>query len=303
MEIHNNGNKFWIVSKRNSSKVEKKALVAEVLANQCRVIMNNHVYTFGGKTYLQRGKGCIGDTGIGVIALLTMIWWSRKLKEKLNNVNIINELLKIFVDDVNGVFKPVKAGTEYINGELVYNEQKAERDKDIPEDEVTMEVVKEIANSIDSMIKMTIDIPSKNMNNKVPMLDVQAWIEQEENNKIFYQFFEKPTKTRFVISKDSAMPIKKKIETLSNEVFRRLHNTKHEISWEIKIEILEKFMKQLRASGYSEWDRYEILKSGVNRYEALRKKEMEGKRPFFRERNFQRNERDEEKAKKEIKLV
>ena len=91
--------------------------------------MNNHVYTFGGKTFLQKGKGCIGDTAIGVIALLVMIWWSGKLKEKLNSLKIVNELLKIFVDDVNGIFQPVKPGTEFVNGKLEYNEGKAKNDE------------------------------------------------------------------------------------------------------------------------------------------------------------------------------
>ena len=91
------------------------------------------------------------------------------------------------------------------------------------------------------------------------------------------------------------MPTSKKMETLSQEVFRRLHNTKREIDWETKIEILEKYMTEVKASGYSEFDRYEILKSGINRYESLRRKEEEGLRPFFRNRNFQRNFRDEEK--------
>ena len=57
-------------------------------------------------------------------------------------------------------------------------------------------------------------------------------------------------------------------------------------------------MTELRMSGYNEADRYEILKSGINCYESLRKQEEEGKRPFFRKRNFERKERNEDKRKK-----
>ena len=90
-----------------------------------------------------------------------------------------------------------------------------------------MKIVKDIANSVDPMIKMTFDVPSKHDDEKVPMLDVKVWLKESENDQIFYMFYEKPTKNRYVISKNSAMPLNKKIETLSQKVFRRLHNTKH----------------------------------------------------------------------------
>ena len=94
------------------------------------------------------------------------------------------------------------------------------------------------------------------------------------------------------------MPIRKKMETLSNKEFRRLHNTKEEIKWEDKTRILDKFMAELKASGYNESDRYEVLRSGITRYDRLRQLEREGKRPFYREKNYQKKERKEEKRKK-----
>ena len=39
-------------------------------------------------------------------------------------------------------------------------------------------------------------------------------------------------------------------------------------------------MVEVRASGYSESDRFQILNSGIKRYNKLRKKEEDGKRPF-----------------------
>ena len=57
-------------------------------------------------------------------------------------------------------------------------------------------------------------------------------------------------------------------------------------------------MAEVKASGYSEADRYEVLRSGITRYERLKEMEKEGKRPFYRRKNFKRNERKEEKEKK-----
>ena len=106
------------------------------------------------------------------------------------------------------------------------------------------------------------------------MLDTKVWINKE--NKIYHEYFEKPTKSKMLISKTSAMPLHKKIDILINEVFRRLHNTSHDIKWEEKVPVLEKFMAELKLSGYSENDRVEILKSGIRRYEDLKEKEANG---------------------------
>ena len=112
---------------------------------------------------------------------IVMIWWAGKFRTKLKELKIVNELLKIYVDDVNGIFRPVNVGLEYKNGELRFNEEKAEKEKDLPEDERTMNVIRDIANSIDNMIRMTIDIPSKHEDDKVPMLDLKVWIEDTIN--------------------------------------------------------------------------------------------------------------------------
>ena len=96
------------------------------------------------------------------------------------------------------------------------------------------------------------------------------------------------------------MAMNKKIDSLSQEVFRRLHNTKFEVEWEDTVVILTKFMSELMASGYNENDRYQILKSGIKLYENLREKERAGLRPFYRKKNFERSKRMREKeAKKE----
>ena len=143
---------YWKENERTLTKKEIRTLVAEALAVLCKIIMNNHVYSFAGKTLLQEGKGCIGDKAIGIIALLVMIWWCGKFKDKLQKVNIVNDLLKIYIDDVNGVYSSVKAGTEYVEETLKHNIEKEDKERNIPEDERTMNLIKDIANSIHPMI-------------------------------------------------------------------------------------------------------------------------------------------------------
>ena len=212
-------------------------------------------------------------------------------------LKIENPLLKIFVDDVNGVFSTIEKGTQYIDGHLRFNAQKAKEDENKSDDEVTMNVIKDIANEIDDMIDMTVDVPSNYASKRVPMLDLEVWID-ENSNEINYAFYEKVTKCPYVISKNSAMSTSKKMECLSQEVFRRLHNTRENLHNDEIIDIMNKFMLKLKMSGYNCYDRYQILTSGYNHFEKLKAKAEHGLRPFYRNKNFQKTERKREKSNK-----
>ena len=93
-----------------------------------------------------------------------------------------------------------------------------------------------------------------------------------------------------VVLKSSAMSNKQKITTLTQEVFRRLHNTSDEMDENVKIVILNQFMQTLVISGYNEAERLTILRGGVNTYIKLRKKEADGERPFYRSSEFKKKQ-------------
>ena len=174
---------YWEEAKKIPNEKEKKVLVAETLAVLLRAIMNYQVYSFNGKYYIQEGTGSIGDRAIGVIAIVVMIWWSKEFKRTLAILQIENKFLKIYVDEVNGVFESLKPGTLFENGTLRFDLHKYEVDKNKSPDVVTMEVVRDIANSIDGMIVMTVYAPSNHEDKKVPMLDVKVWLNDEDNKK------------------------------------------------------------------------------------------------------------------------
>ena len=50
----------------------------------------------------------------------------------------------------------------------------------------------DIANSVMPGIVMEFDVPSRNANRKMPILDMEVWIEEEEGN-IMFQHYQKPT--------------------------------------------------------------------------------------------------------------
>ena len=151
--------------------------------------MHNHIYKFGGKLRLQKGNGSIGDRATGIIAQYVMIWWERVFKSKLNELNIVHNLLERYIDDVNFVTDAMDPGTDYEDGKLTINPEKINKDKEVPADIRTMEVIKKVANGVHDMIKFTVDAPSNHGDKKMPVLDVKVWMvdETQSINYIFYE--------------------------------------------------------------------------------------------------------------------
>jgi hypothetical protein len=58
------------------------------------------------------------------------------------------------------------------------------------EDERTARVMTDIANSAMPGIVMKFDVPSRNTNRKMPILDMEVWIEEEDGN-IMFQHYQK----------------------------------------------------------------------------------------------------------------
>ena len=179
----------WNPPDRKATKNEEKSMFAEVLAIVVKILMNNHIYSFGGGLRIQEGNGSIGDRATGIIAQIVMIWWDRMFQKKLNDLQIVWDVIKRFIDDINGVFGVLEPGTEYNNGVLSVNPLKIESDRNTSDDERTMNVNKEIANGIGDMIVMTVDVPLKYEDSKLLVLDMKVWLSEED--KIFLNFYEK----------------------------------------------------------------------------------------------------------------
>ena len=77
-------------------------------------------------------------------------------------------------------------------------------------------------------------------------------------------------KSKLVVGKESALPMSNKMRTLTQETFRRLHNTRETVLEEYKETILSNYMQKLRNSGYNESERLHILKGGLNTYEKIK---------------------------------
>ena len=83
-----------------------------------------------------------------------------------------------------------------IDGKVKIIEEFISSDLLIPKDQRTAKIVLEIANSISESTKLTMDCPSMNNNNFMPILDVQVKV---TNNTIEYRFYKKEVSNHLVM--------------------------------------------------------------------------------------------------------
>ena len=164
------------------------------------------------------------------------------------------------------------------------------------DDSRTALVIREIANTVHPMIQMEEDVPSKHSDGKLPILDLKCWIGSD--SQVWFQHYEKPMANKMVLPMRSALPMKQKRNIHINECVRRLRNCKPDMKWEEKNEYLQDYVIRMYHAGYTELFRYEVVRQATARFEGMLEKDREGHHPLYRDRDWQKNERREQKKKK-----
>ena len=103
------------------------------------------------------------------------------------------------------------------NGKLVIDDHKKLEDEDKNDEKITMEILQEIANKIDPMIKFTVDLPSDHEDGQLAVLDLKFRVNKVMKNRIDYEFYEKPTKNPKILLADSAINSNSKRTILTQE--------------------------------------------------------------------------------------
>ena len=149
-------------------------------------------------------------------------------------------------------------------------------------DVVTARVMASIMSSVDEDTQLTFDSPGNNPNKKMPVLDLQIWMERDQTgaNVIRFTFYEKPMASDYVIMKSSGLSWQTKRSTLAGEVTRRRLNM-DELSWQEEgVQVLEKFNMKMLRSGYSEYERGIFIQEGLARFNNIMAKVNRGDRPL-----------------------
>ena len=133
----------------------------------------------------------------------------------------------------------------------------------------------------------------------MPVLDVEVSVNKDKQNKIEYEFYEKPTKNKKVLLSNSAIPSKQKRTILTQECLRRLRNTQVELGKSVQTKHLNNFMIKLKDSGYTALYRKQILSSALNAFEKMVKDDQVGTKPLYRDKNWNKEIRREQKEGKQ----
>ena len=79
-------------------------------------------------------------------------------------------------------------------------------------------------------IQFTVDCPSNHPSGWMPLLATQVRVAAD--NTIDYKFFEKEISSKYVMMRNSAMSARVKMNCLTQEVIRRLRNTRESLNWD-----------------------------------------------------------------------
>ena len=156
-------------------------MLAIAMEVSLKAIMENHVYTFEGEIRKQSEGGPIGSETAQAASRLALIAWDKAFLRLLKRLKIIIELYKRYVDDItlatrlmrNMKFDPATVTM------VPKTTEEIEEDLSKADDEVTMQQLREIADSITEMFKLEEDYPSNHRDGHVPILDLKVWVETQ----------------------------------------------------------------------------------------------------------------------------
>ena len=275
---------------------QRKRMVALAVAEGVKACMSSHVYCVGDKIFLQQRGGPIGLELTGAVSRAFMKRWDRLYLEKVKKAGVRMMVYERYVDDSNQVAVVPAPGSRY-DGERRKIVIDSQENQQLPEDERLAKILVDIANSVMPCVVMESDWPSKNEDKKMPILDMKVWTNEE--GILMYQHYEKKVSSKTVLHARSAHSAACKRSVHTQEVLRRLLNSSKRLNWkEETAPVVTEYMKRMKAAGYGERYRREVLKHALDIFDQKWKDDSSGKRPIFRPKNWKKEERREEKRKK-----
>ena len=211
---------------------------------------------------------------------------------RVNNLNF--HMYSRYIDDTANGTEALRPGTRWSEEEerMILHPHLIEEDLAVPSDTRTAREVAKMGSSISPMIKLTWDCPSNNENQKMALLDTEVWV---KDNIVWYEHYRKPMANPLLMMEMSAMPAKVKRTTMVQEVVRILRNIRPGLPQEVTTKHLDYFCQRMKASGYNENYRFQVLKSGMEGHDKMLEVERGGGRPVNRPRTWDEDQRQKKK--------
>ena len=212
----------WKPPSRAPTEQERRQMLGKMLELSIIFCMENHFYLLGGE--VKRQVNGVG-TGLRCSEALGRAFgldWDRKMIQKLENLNWPALMIKRYVDDLNALLRALRPGVRYnaMEDKLELIEEMIELDNEKEKDAITMEVFKDIANTVDEDIEVEADFPSNHVDKYMPILDMK--MAMDDNNKVKHKFYKKPMANKYTMMANSAVSDRVKRSTMTNEAMRRL---------------------------------------------------------------------------------
>ena len=164
-----------------------------------------------------------------------------------------------------------------------------------------MQRIQEIANEIHPSIKVTIDYPSNHPNSRMPVLDIEQWIESiqvnnENKHQILFSHYMKPMSSKHLINSSSALSPQTKASILVADLVRIMRNVSFQCPDDERKQHVQHFVQRMQYSGYDQQQRVQVYKKAKRRFENIIEKDKKGECPMYRSKCWERVRRDREKA-------
>ena len=281
-----------MIGPEHLSEADIRALLAIAAGKAVKAVMTNHYFSIGGKMYRQKDGGSIGLDLTVELASVYMSLWDESFIKKCKSLGIKLDVYCRYVDDTIVVCGAIGEGWSYNKKENILEYNSSNEYSLMQDDARTMHVLMDIANSIDKNIKMEPDYGSKYASGRVPVLDLQVWV--DSTNKVQTSFYKKEVSSPFVMLYRSAVSSRTKRTTLLQEGLRRLNNMSEGVPLEERHSIMSTFMNSLRILGYDAKYRLDLLKGIIQRHDQIEQEIKAGSRT----RNRNRCEIDSMKSEK-----
>ena len=119
----------WYFPPREMTSSEKRMVVAMVIKVGILIMMNTHVYSWNGKSFLQKAGGPIGLRSTCAKAGVVMNEWDARWQELCVRNNIILRKGDRYMDDIRAFLTALRMGWRWVDGHLCFTKTWEEEDK------------------------------------------------------------------------------------------------------------------------------------------------------------------------------
>ena len=129
-------------------------------------------------------------------------------------------------------------------------------------------------------LQFTVESGSDFSDSWLPTLDMSLYI--DNNNMILYRFYEKPTTSDVCLQADTALSQNTIVQSLVEDVKRRMLNTSELVGDSVRCKILDKFAQKMLNSGHDMKSVRRNILAGIKGYENKLKRCVRDKKPLNR---------------------